>query len=339
MSGSALFVDLPNFYSHLLESGLDEPRTLRDYFLDWFDFDRLARSLIRQGPIPVWVFYSGQKFGPRENRIQGKHLQAFIKRIDALTGITTFDANIEGQQREAAKYQCAQCGHEGTGEWLSEKGIDASLTVHLFDTMDTWDTAYLLSGDADFVPVVRSLRRRGKIVVGAGFESRSSALVRECYDYVDLPDRFLEQDITAYCIFKSDGLLHHWFNDDVESRRPGTPITLGVNWHMRTSFLDPASNIGFTAQGPIDLSTRTQLMEQLRNHLPGSWVTYTPDKGVFNLRLSPTVWAGVERRPESYTATLPDALHEPDTQSVSYSVKHHYDPHQQRYVIQRTSPE
>lgn len=41
----ALFVDLPNFYSSLLESRIDDPRLLRDYFLEWFDFDRLSERL------------------------------------------------------------------------------------------------------------------------------------------------------------------------------------------------------------------------------------------------------------------------------------------------------
>jgi len=200
MKTQALFVDLPNLYSHLLESGIDEPRQLRDYFLYWLDFDRLSQKLTDEFS-SVWIFYSGRKFGPRANRIEGEYLDKYIDRTNSLKGVTAHDVDIEGKQRETAVYQCEKCGYQGVAQWESEKGIDASLTVHLFDTMDTWDVAYLLSGDADFVPVVASLRRRGKIVIGAGFSNRSTALVRECYDYIDLCDLFFREDIAAYHIF------------------------------------------------------------------------------------------------------------------------------------------
>lgn len=45
MSNAALFIDLPNFYSRLLKSGIESPRFLRDYFLQWLDFDLLASNL------------------------------------------------------------------------------------------------------------------------------------------------------------------------------------------------------------------------------------------------------------------------------------------------------
>jgi len=51
----ALFVDLSNFYSHLLESAIDDPRGLRDYFLYCCDFDRLAEKLTGE-PTSVWIF-------------------------------------------------------------------------------------------------------------------------------------------------------------------------------------------------------------------------------------------------------------------------------------------
>ncbi len=67
MTTQALFVDLPNFCSHLLDSDIEDPRLLRDYFLYWLDFDRLAEKLTGQFS-SVWVFHSGRRFGPRSNR-------------------------------------------------------------------------------------------------------------------------------------------------------------------------------------------------------------------------------------------------------------------------------
>ena len=229
MNGKAVFVDLSNFYSRLLESGIDEPRILRDYFLNWLDFDLLAENLAGESS-SVWVFHSGRKFGPKSNRIQDEYLNNYIERINSLKGVTARDVDIEGSQREPATYECEKCGHQGVSTWESEKGIDASLIVHLFDTMDSWDVAYLLSGDADFVPAVASLRRRGKIVVGAGFSGRSSSLVRECYDYVDLAKTYLRADVFAYRIFGQEGLAKRWLTDDVEAAPNSGPTEFSVEW-------------------------------------------------------------------------------------------------------------
>ena len=46
---SALFVDLPNLYTQLVKSDLLPHKEMREYFLNWFDLDRLAESLIRSG--------------------------------------------------------------------------------------------------------------------------------------------------------------------------------------------------------------------------------------------------------------------------------------------------
>lgn len=42
----AVFIDLPNFYSRLLKSGLGEARELRDYFLHWLDLDLVSKWLM-----------------------------------------------------------------------------------------------------------------------------------------------------------------------------------------------------------------------------------------------------------------------------------------------------
>ena len=191
MSRVAVFVDLPNFYRRLLDSGIarKEPKFLRDYFLYWLDLDLLVNHLLLETPPveslnDIWVFYSRGGIRASTEKVDQQYLGDYINRINALEGITARDVNIPGVQRETVTFECTQCKTKNIAEWKSEKGIDASLTVHLFDTMDSWDVAYLLSGDADFVPVVTFLRRRGKIVIGAGFHKRSEALVRECHKYI-----------------------------------------------------------------------------------------------------------------------------------------------------------
>ncbi|MCL4264801.1 MAG: NYN domain-containing protein [Anaerolineae bacterium] len=314
MLDQALFVDLPNFYNGLLNSRVGEERSLRDYFLYWFDFDLLSQTLTREFS-PVWLFYSGQRFGPSSNRIQGEYLNNFISRINSLRGVTARDVNIPGRQREPASFKCENCGHAGIAEWESEKGIDASLTTHLFDTMDTWDVAFLLSGDADFVPVVASLRRRGKIVIGAGFANPSSALVRECYDYIDLSTAFISDDFVAYEILKEGGLVGNWLTHEVRTSdaTQTDPIELSFEWQKSQSdalmkaarfstitdvlsHKDPHYPIYLTYQGPLDPTDRYVAIHEFAKKFPQYVEEYEPSGRHCKLIVSPVAWEGVHRR-------------------------------------------
>jgi len=274
MSNTALFVDLPNFLSGLLKSGIESPRFLRDYVRFWLDFDLLARSLT-ESHMGIWIFYSGERIGPSGERIDGKYLQEYIRRINTLQGVTAHNVNIPGEQREPSSYKCDQCGHEGVSESVSEKGIDSSLTVHLFDTMDSWDTAFLLSGDADFVPVIASLRRRGKIVIGVGFSNASEALVRECYHYINIVDLFLKQDILAYNLFKKDGVVQKWLCDEIKQDPAKSPspniklkLFLGPERHFyKGTDIPPLTSSYFITlgfMGSIDLAKRHKMISELQ---------------------------------------------------------------------------
>jgi uncharacterized LabA/DUF88 family protein len=155
-------------------------------------------------------------------------LDGYIKRISRLSGVTPYDVNIPGDQREPFTAKC-ECGKTVTGQWESEKGVDASLITHLFDTADAWDEAALLSGDADFTPAVHALRRRGKIISGAGFAGASECLVREFYTFHDLSSEILRSDFAAYLLFGEGQLITRWLTDDVvpkEVKDNATTITL-----------------------------------------------------------------------------------------------------------------
>jgi uncharacterized LabA/DUF88 family protein len=312
---AALFVDLPNFYSHLLSSEMEEPRLLRDYFLHWLDFDRLAEKLTGH-PTSVWVFYSGRRFGPSRNRIKDEFLSAYITRINNLSGVTARDVNIPGEQREPATYHCQKCGSEGTALWESEKGIDTSLTVHLFDTAESWDVAYLLSGDADFVPAVSSLRRRGKIVIGAGFNNASTALVRECYQYIDLSYEFLLDDVLAFHLFNPDGALFHWTNIEVNPSEkypsPSSQVKIMVEWQKRHVMLargplpsgEKFYQVNFTAEGSLDLSARIRYIDQLRAKFPNRFIAADPNGRNYQIAVNATNWSGIDRRIDSILPIL-----------------------------------
>ena len=65
---SAVFVDLPNLYSQLVKSGLAEPKVVRDYFLNWLDFDTLT-NVLAGDYVNTWIFYSHGRLGPSDARV------------------------------------------------------------------------------------------------------------------------------------------------------------------------------------------------------------------------------------------------------------------------------
>lgn len=300
-----LFVDLPNFYSSLLRSKVENPKLLMDYFLHWLDFDRLAGKLTGEFA-SVWIFY-GKRFGPRTERVHEKILENYISRINSLQGVTAWDVDIRGTQREHSFYTCEKCSHHGRAEVASEKGVDASLIVRLFDTMDSWKVAYLLSGDADFVPAVEALRRRGKNVTGAGFpKATAPALIRECYNYLDLYELFIKEDFIAYQMFRDEGIIWQWLNSEIKASGGSfDPITLSFSWQFgynNSSFSGHGRScaVYLMANGPIDLSSRHELIEAFHSKYPDHVAEINLHRRSYILLTTSLAWEGIEQRLDGF---------------------------------------
>jgi hypothetical protein len=306
----ALFVDLANFYSSLIRSGIGKPRELRDYFLYWLDFDLLANWLTGEF-VPTWIFYSGRRLGAKSERIEHELLSRYADRINRLIGVTAYDVEIPGEQRESFTVNCAQCGESKSVRWESEKGVDAALIVHLFDTQVSWDHAFLLSGDADFSPAVRSLRRGGKIVSGAGVAA-SPTLLRELNDFTDLTDLFLRSDFAAYRLFGPGGVVERWLTDPIAfdkiKHEPLLHVTTIVKWAANDSssglkyqdgkplIVERASSVLLEDKGIFDLKERTELLDAFANEFPQ--LTWSER----HLLLPRPGWSSAERRlPELVT--------------------------------------
>lgn len=342
MARTALFVDLSNFYSCLLNSRIKEPRFLMDYFLHWMDFDLLAQALTPWF-LGIWVFYSGERIGPSNYRIIEKQMQQYVTRINNLEGVTAYDVNIPGEERARGTFLCENCGQENEVEWKGEKGVDTSLIVYLFDTMESWDTAYLLSGDADFVPAVASLRRRGKIVIGAGFSDASSALVRECYQYIDLCDAFLKDDVAAYTVFKPDGIAQRWLTREIRPNqarvtRPAQPLELSISWARIGTRKEPgryrvdlsASAEGYAnVTGLVDFSERQQEIAGFQADFPDQVRSADPKTPQYSFWVSPLAWAGVERRLQTFALSKGNLQY--DARARTWIVGYQFNPDADKY--------
>ncbi len=78
---------------------------------------------------------------------------------------------------------------------------DMQIVVNAMDTLvdgHHYNTYVLMSGDRDFTPLVQSLRKRGKSVIGVGMRhTTSSSLVELCDQYVYYEDLIAEEGLSA----------------------------------------------------------------------------------------------------------------------------------------------
>ncbi len=76
------------------------------------------------------------------------------------------------------------------GNSYTQKGIDVALAIHMLEGayLDRYDTAILVSGDADFCPAVHAVKARGKHVEVACFEQGLAEDLRAEADRVVVMD-------------------------------------------------------------------------------------------------------------------------------------------------------
>lgn len=206
---SLVLIDLPNLYNGLIQASQLPPQQTRDFFLDWLEMDILATAINpEEHTIGSWIFYSIRAMGRGDARIPPQKLKQFAYRTNLRSGISAIEVGIPGHQSESFEFTCSKCGEKNVTQTRSEKGIDSTLITHLFDTMDSWNVATIVSHDADYCPAIRALRKKGKVIFGAGFPKRASeALITECFGFIDVLEEYLERDLGLFFLFKRKGKL------------------------------------------------------------------------------------------------------------------------------------
>ncbi|MDA8084015.1 MAG: NYN domain-containing protein [Nitrospiraceae bacterium] len=81
---------------------------------------------------------------------------------------------------------CPHCGKELIR--TVEKGVDTSIAIELFHYAldNVYDKAILISNDADFVPAIEYIQRRGNHIIHAGFKNQAFEIKKACWDHIDL---------------------------------------------------------------------------------------------------------------------------------------------------------
>lgn len=125
-----------------------------------------------------------------------RKLNSFLQTMDMFPGY-----KVMVKERKPAKP--IKCSNDGCRKEIKicphcskelirtvEKGVDTSIAIELFHYAldNVYDTAVLISGDADFVPAIEYIQRRGNRIVHAGFRNQSFEVKKACWSHIDFED-------------------------------------------------------------------------------------------------------------------------------------------------------
>lgn len=110
-------------------------------------------------------------------------LDNFLEHLADQTGFF-----VQRFQQKMRTTTCAQCG--AVNRFSQEKEVDTTITADMLRlaAVDAFDTAVLLSGDADLVPALDGVRALGKLafVASWGQSGLATRLRQAAFDHIDL---------------------------------------------------------------------------------------------------------------------------------------------------------
>lgn len=214
-----VLVDGPNVFNSVarfLETAVGDTHRelLPQYFLDWFDFDRLVLKAIGTSSPPtlgIVLFHSNRALGRGAARLDGNATRAFWARQAGNFDTSDMIVDVPADQREVYEFSCTSCAAPNNCTVSGEKGVDSAMIVHMFETAHRWESLAIFSRDVDFAPAVIALRRRGKQVYAVGEPGDAqSALSRAAQSFFTLPLTELLQDFALFVLCRPGGVLDAW---------------------------------------------------------------------------------------------------------------------------------
>ncbi len=158
MKRVAVFIDGNNFYFGLRKI-YGKDKSLKN-----FDFQRFSNFLAGEGKV-VGIYYYNAQLDKEFNSKKFKSQREFFSELRKIPNFNLvlcklLKRNITGTNKH----------------YYIIKEDDINMAVDMVDGSadDTFDTAVLVSGDGDFVPAVRSVKRRNKRVENVYFDGSSS---------------------------------------------------------------------------------------------------------------------------------------------------------------------
>lgn len=170
MERVAIFIDGSNFY-HGLKNDLLSTK---------IDFKKLGELLCGPGRKLIRIYYYNAPVNKDDDLKQYKDQQRFFHRLKLTPYLEVRLGRLEKRPGNPVPV---------------EKGIDVQIAVDMLSMAynDLYDTAILITGDGDFVSVVKAVKNHGKHVESAYFRKGHSDQLREACDlFIELNKQFLK---------------------------------------------------------------------------------------------------------------------------------------------------
>lgn len=177
-----LFIDFENFniakYNYYKKKGLQNPK------IDFNDFPKQLINKLKSKHVLVKTFL----FYPKPDDFLMQHPQKakIYNWIETLKNMNHF-AVVEGSHIARpinGKDTSTMDINDSSTYNVVEKGTDVNVAVHILTKAfhNAFDTAVILSGDTDYLPIVNTLNMMGKSVVMVGVEGQNLSKFKECSD-------------------------------------------------------------------------------------------------------------------------------------------------------------
>lgn len=149
----------------------------KDHPGSFIDLEKLVAKLVGDRNLRRVYYY----FAMPNQSDNGEAYQKQQKFINAISSLPYFKV-IQGrlERRETT---------DKTGFVYVEKGVDIALAIDMISSLDTYETAILVSGDSDFAKVVEYIQQKGKHVEGYATESLMSFFLRKTLDVTKIIDK------------------------------------------------------------------------------------------------------------------------------------------------------
>jgi uncharacterized LabA/DUF88 family protein len=282
-------VDGPNLYNIVSRAlGAFDYALRKEYVGRWLDFDRLivASQPAENPPLGTVFFHSGRHLGSKKTvRLEDREVVEFWARQGSNPYCSTEAVVLPGTQEDLIQSTCEACGALGQSREVREKGVDTAITSFMWETFDRWKSICIVSGDADFVPPARSLKRRGKRVfclVEPGSNMRD--LVQVCTSHVPVDLAFVRADIGALQMLRKNGPLDQNLAAlRAQARDPG-PGRQALS--MAAADFRPALSVKEIEEdkiGPLEQELKASLAKQGWDCWPEKWLVRN-EQSIYELR-------------------------------------------------------
>jgi uncharacterized LabA/DUF88 family protein len=155
----AVFVDGSNLF-HLQKNILNS----------FIDLEKLLEFIGQYGDIVDAYYYTGQDLQNEDNKQHG-----FLDKLPHM-GFSVVTKSLKSMYDDT------------TGKTVKKANMDVELVLDMFNTIDNYDMAVLISGDGDFVRALELLRAKGKTfkVLSTPAMTASDLLKLAGMHYIDL---------------------------------------------------------------------------------------------------------------------------------------------------------